>query len=90
MCCDAPSNFADPQGLANLEPRVHDDNRSGLAQMRFQLLRIDPLAGGNATRFLVRPSLAYPFSPFLPSRPTPSSGATTESLGNKPKQPAGG
>lgn len=37
--------------LANMEPRVHDDNRSGLKETRFQVLSIVPFM--NATRIVV-------------------------------------
>lgn len=37
--------------LANLEPRVHNDNRSGLRQTRFHVQGIDPMS--NATRIVI-------------------------------------
>ena len=37
--------------LANLHPQVHNDNRTGLREMRFRLQRIDPV--GNATHVVI-------------------------------------
>lgn len=49
--------LADPatrnrEAIANLEPRVHDDNRSGLRETRFRVLSIEPFL--NATRVVVQ------------------------------------
>ena len=39
------------EGLVNLEPRVHDDHRAGLAQTRFWVTGIQPYR--NATKFTI-------------------------------------
>lgn len=38
--------------MANLEPRVHDDNRSGLRQTKFRVVRVQPAQ--NATRIVLQ------------------------------------
>lgn len=43
--------FRNKQALANMEPRIHDDNRSGLKETRFQVQLIEPFM--NATRIVV-------------------------------------
>eukprot|EP00208_Stichococcus_sp_RCC1054_P000423 CAMPEP_0206140268 /NCGR_PEP_ID=MMETSP1473-20131121/8849_1 /ASSEMBLY_ACC=CAM_ASM_001109 /TAXON_ID=1461547 /ORGANISM="Stichococcus sp, Strain RCC1054" /LENGTH=205 /DNA_ID=CAMNT_0053534361 /DNA_START=401 /DNA_END=1018 /DNA_ORIENTATION=- len=50
------------EALANLEPRVHDDNRSGLKETRFRVLSIEPFL--NATRVVVQLSCDRKLTPW--------------------------
>lgn len=57
-----PRNGANETRLANLEPRVHDDNLTGLRETKFQVQRIEPFA--NATRIVIQPACDRAVTPW--------------------------
>lgn len=55
-------NGANETRLVNLEPRVHDDNFTGLRETSFQVRRIGPFA--NATRIVIQPACDRALTPW--------------------------
>lgn len=53
--------------LANLEPRVHNDNRTGLRQTLFQMQRVEPV--GNATRIVIELACDRELTPWCVQTP---------------------
>ena len=69
--------IADPgaensEAMANLEPRVHDDNRSGLRETRFRVQRIEPVWGSNATRIVLQLGCDRVLTPWCEQAPASS------------------